>query len=637
MRLFIAEKPSLGRAVAEVLPGKGRKNDGYIDFGTEGCVTWCIGHLLEQVEPDAYDPTWKPWRLEHLPIVPEKWQLKPRKGVSKQLSVIRRLLKDATEVIHTGDPDREGQLLVDEVLAYLKLKKSISVYRCLINDLNPPAVRKAIADLKNNKDYAALSRSALARSRADWLYGINMTRALTVSAQKKGYNGLLSVGRVQTPVLGLVVRRDAEIEKFVPHPYYEVLANLKTPANETYQAKWKPSEACQPWMDEEGRMLNKKLAETVIRRITGKDGTVEKAEQKTIKEQPPLPYSLSSLQIDAAKRYGMNARKVLDVCQSLYEKKLITYPRSDCRYLPEEHYMQRNSVTHAIASLDEAKPWLQGADLSLKSRAWNDKKVEAHHAIIPTQRAPSKLVADEKNIYTLIARQYIAQFYPACISQERRIEVRIDTGLFIASRRAVEKPGWKMLYKRDKADEGNNKPPLPVAKKGDVHLCEGGELLEKETLPPLPFTDASLLSAMTGIARFVKEPEVRKILRETDGLGTEATRAGIIDLLFKRKYLERQGRSIHATETGKSLISSVPESVSLPDRTARWESQLDSVAKNETRYDDFIVPLVQELGSLVGQVSPVNISIASQTAKPTFRPREKQRYRKRKKAHTAPR
>ncbi|MGY0218667.1 DNA topoisomerase III [Endozoicomonadaceae bacterium StTr2] len=608
MRLFIAEKPSLGRAIAEVLPGNGRKNDGYIDFGSEGCVTWCIGHLLEQVEPDAYDAAWKPWRLEHLPIVPEQWQLKPRKGVQKQLTVIRKLLKNATEVIHAGDPDREGQLLVDEVLAYLKLKKSVPVQRCLINDLNPPAVRKAIAELKDNRSYAALSRSALARSRADWLYGINMTRALTVSAQKKGYNGLLSVGRVQTPVLGLVVRRDIEIENFKPHPYYEVLANLKTAANETYQARWKPSEACQPWMDEEGRVLNKQLAETVIRRITGKDGMVEKAEQKTIKEQPPLPYSLSSLQIDAAKRYGMNARKVLDVCQSLYEKKLITYPRSDCRYLPEEHLGQVAGVTNAISSgLDEAQPWLAGADLSLKSRAWNDKKVEAHHAIIPTQRAPSRLIHDEKNIYSLIARQYIAQFYPACISQERRIEVRIDTGLFVASRRAVEKPGWKTLYNRDNKEREDSKPPLPVAKKGDIHLCEGGELLEKETHPPLPFTDASLLSAMTGIARFVKEPEVRKILRETDGLGTEATRAGIIELLFKRQYLKREGRSIHASETGRSLIGSVPESVSQPDRTARWESQLDSVARNESRYDDFMVPLVQELGGLVGQVSPVNM------------------------------
>ncbi|MCE7628197.1 DNA topoisomerase, partial [Vibrio fluvialis] len=273
-RLFIAEKPSLGRAIADALPKPHKKDQGFIRCANGDVVTWCIGHLLEQVEPDAYDERYKKWNLSDLPIVPEQWQLRARKSASKQLSVVRKLLKEANHIIHAGDPDREGQLLVDEVIDYCKVAKSKkeSMERLLISDLNLPAVMRALTSMRSNRDFIPLSVSALARSRADWLYGMNMSRAYTLLGQKAGYQGVLSVGRVQTPVLGLVVRRDEEIENFMPRDYFTLDALIPyQDANGAFdiRARWKPSDACKPWQDEEGRVLNRKLVENVASRIAG--------------------------------------------------------------------------------------------------------------------------------------------------------------------------------------------------------------------------------------------------------------------------------------------------------------------------------------------------------------------------------
>lgn len=384
----------------------------------------------------------------------------PRPSVSKQLNAIKKLLGEATVVIHAGDPDREGQLLVDEVLEYL----------------------------------------ALARSRADWLYGINMTRAYTLLGRNAGYNGVLSVGRVQTPVLGLVVRRDEEIENFVAKDYFEVKAHIVTPADEHFVALWQPSESCEPYQDKEGRLLHRSLAEHVVKRIAGQPATVTDYSDKRESETAPLPYSLSTLPIEAAKRFGLSAQQVLDTCQRLYEThKLITYPCSDCRYLPEEHFAGRHAVINAITV----------------------------HA----------------------------------------------SGLL----------------------------PLPVLAKGDVLLCEKGEVVERQTQPPRPFTDATLLSAMTGIARFVQDKTLKKILRETDGLGTEATCAGIIELLFKRSFLFKKGRYIHASEAGRALIHALPSSAALPDMTANWEATLTLISEKQRRYQDFMQPLTETLSGLIEQ------------------------------------
>jgi DNA topoisomerase-3 len=605
MRLFIAEKPSLARAIADILPKPHRRGDGFIACGNDQMVTWCVGHLLEQAQPDAYDSRYARWSLADLPIIPEKWQLQPRPSVSKQLNVIKQLLLQADEVVHAGDPDREGQLLVDEVLDYLELvaEKRQNVRRCLINDLNPQAVERAVERLRDNREFIPLCVSALARARADWLYGINMTRAYTILGRNAGYDGVLSVGRVQTPVLGLVVRRDEEIEDFVSKDFFEVKAHIVTPADERFVAQWQPSDSCESYQDEEGRLLHRPLAEHVVNRITGQPAFVTSYNDKRESEIAPLPFSLSTLQIEAAKRFGLSAQQVLDICQRLYEThKLITYPRSDCRYLPEEHFAGRHSVLNAISIHQADLLPLEVMDSDRRNRCWDDKKVDAHHAIIPTARASHvNLTIDEGKVYRLVAQQYLMQFCPDAQFRKCVIELDIAGGKFIAKARFLAEAGWRTLLGSKERDEENEGAPLPVVEKGAELLCERGEVVERQTQPPRPFTDASLLSAMTGIARFVQDKELKKVLRATDGLGTEATRAGIIELLFKRTFLFKRGRYIHASPAGRALIHALPDIAARPDMTAHWESTLTQISEKNCRYQDFMQPLVATLQDLISQ------------------------------------
>lgn len=634
-RLFIAEKPSLGRAIADALPKPHKKDQGFIRCANGDVVTWCIGHLLEQVEPDAYDERYKKWNLADLPIVPEQWQLRPRKTASKQLTVVRKLIKEHNEIIHAGDPDREGQLLVDEVIDYCKVTKDkkASIQRLLISDLNLPAVKRALSSMRSNRDFIPLSVSALARSRADWLYGMNMSRAYTLLGQKAGYQGVLSVGRVQTPILGLVVRRDEEIENFVPRDYFTLDALIPyQDATSAFdiRARWKPSEACKPWQDEEGRILNRKLVENVAQRIAGQPAKVVESEQNQTKQAAPLPYSLSALQIDAAKRYNMSAQQVLDTCQSLYEKhKLITYPRSDCRYLPKEHFVQAPAVTEAIANnARDLSTAVSGANLSLKSKAWNDSKVDAHHAIIPTPKKASvnALSGYEMNVYQLIARQYLMQFYPHAVYAEAKLVFDIAGGTFIAKGRQLISAGWKELTgKTDEQEEGvDTVPPLPV---GTVLTCREGEIKDRKTEPPRHFTEATLLQAMTGIARFVEDKELKKILRETDGLGTEATRAGILDTLFKRQLLKREGKVIKSTPAGRGLIHALPSDSTYPDMTAHWEHQLQAMAERGQAYQPFMQDLQQRIDALMIQVKNGPVPDSLRSLPPVERPAFKRKKR----------
>ncbi|MGO2242410.1 MAG: DNA topoisomerase, partial [Halomonas sp.] len=333
MRLIIAEKPSLAQAIAEALPGYSKREDGAIECG-DTKVTWCLGHLLEQAPPEAYDAADKHWRLDRLPIVPQQWKLMPRPKARGQLAVIRKLIKQATDVVHAGDPDREGQLLVQEVIEYMKYRGPVQ--RLLISDLNKPAVSRALAKLHPNMDYQPLFEAAQARSRADWLYGINLTRAWTLTGRQAGHDGVLSVGRVQTPVLGLIVHRDNAIRDFVPHPFYPLWVDLKV-AQGQLRAWWAPKEH-EP-LDDQGRLVDRAPADALAAQLPGASGQLTQLDQQEKRQAPPLPYSLSALQVDAARRYGLSAQMVLDICQRLYERhKLITYPRSDCRYLPEEHF-----------------------------------------------------------------------------------------------------------------------------------------------------------------------------------------------------------------------------------------------------------------------------------------------------------
>ena len=609
MRLFIAEKPSLGRAIAEVLPKPLKKGEGFVTAANGDTVSWCIGHLLELQAPEAYNPAFKKWSHEHLPIIPGKWLLTPKRNTSKQLGVLRSLVKQASSLVHAGDPDREGQLLVDELINFLGVKgdKKAAVQRCLINDLNPAAVSQAVANLRRNQDFIPLSTSALARSRADWLYGINLTRAYTLQGQQVGYKGVLSVGRVQTPVLGLVVRRDLAIAAFVSHPFYEVWAQLATATGERFKAKWQPSAACQPYLDEQGRNLSRALADNVARRISGQTGTVSRLQREHKKQSAALPYSLSTLQIDASKAFGLSAQQTLDICQELYEKyQLITYPRSDCRFLPTEHHRQAAIV---VAAIEHNMGQLNGQaiatlplNLQQKSRAWNDTKVSAHHAIIPTLKRHSGLSKAQGQVYGLVSRNYLIQFMAPYEFASTEVEVSIAAGSFIAKAIEPKVEGWKQLFPKRSAKAGDPAEDadqlLPNLTKGQLLSSLQADLLEKATSAPKPYSDATLLAAMTGIGAHVSDPAVRKILKDTDGLGTEATRAGIIELLFKRGFLLRQGKSIVATDTGRIFITALPDVATTPDMTAQWEAQLTAIAEGRGQYQALMDPLTEQLQAM---------------------------------------
>ncbi len=619
VRLYIAEKPSLARAIAAVLPKPQKKHQGYIELANGDCVTWCIGHLLEQAEPADYDAKYKQWRFEHLPIFPEQWQWRAKSKTASQLKAIKGLIKQATSLVHAGDPDREGQLLVDLVIEHCKTKAALkqACQRLLVSDLTPAAVARSLKQLKPNQQFAALSSSALARTRADWLYGINLTRAYTLKGQQQGYSGVLSVGRVQTPVLGLVVRRDQAIAEFVSRPFYQVQAELQTEQGERFTALWQPSEACLPYQDEDGRVLSRPLAEHVVKRVQQQPATVDKLKQQDKQQAPPLPYNLSSLQIDAAKRYGYSAKQVLDICQNLYERHtLITYPRSDSRYLPKQHHGEAPEVIAALkANSEELAKACSEADPTLRSKAWNDAKVDAHHAIIPTSKrhAARQLGEAERRVYQLIARQYLAQFYPHYRYAHSEVMVLIAEGLFKATANQVKELGWKVLFPRKQNDEEQQ---LPSLSQGQSLHCIDARVLDKQTQPPKAFTDASLLAAMTGIAKYVQDPSLKAVLKETDGLGTEATRAGILDLLFKRGFLLRQAKQIHASDSAKALVAALPELCVWPDMTAHWEQQLNAISQRQHSYQAFMQQMQSQLNHLVEKSAALNAQAFVGLAKP---------------------
>jgi DNA topoisomerase-3 len=637
MRLFIAEKPSLARAIAEALPGPHVRAKTHIACGGGDVVAWCAGHILETAAPEAYGAQYKEWRLGDLPITPGAWKLEVT--APELLAAIKKLLSSADQVVHAGDPDREGQLLVDEVLAFLGYKGSVD--RLLVRDLRPEAVRRQLAALEPNAKYRPLGQSALARQRADWLYGINMTRLYTLLGRAAGYGGVLSVGRVQTPLLGFVVARDRAIAQFKPRAYYVVSATLRTERGQTFRAFWDPcldgSSGVEEHFDSEKRLLKREVADAVRARAQGQLGAVTARTQERKSELPPLPYSLADLQMDAGRKLGLSAQAVLDACQSLYEThRLTTYPRSDCPHLPEGHHGQATEVLQAIRSrLPAFALGVASADVALRSKAWNDKKVTAHHAIIPTPNvgsSASQLPGRERAIYELICRRYLAQFYPAHQYLQTRVELDVGGEHFVASGRQSLLSGWKVLGTDDMEkvaadsrddvaheNESDSAAPLPRLEQGDRVTAVDVPIAEKQTRPPKPFTDASLMAAMCAVSKFVTSPNIKKILSETDGIGTPATRAAIIETLFARGYVERSKTTIVSTPTGRALIETLPDVATTPDMTALWELGMRAITEGQQSLPAFLGRVSAQLEELVRQgkaVGRIAVPEAARLPKP---------------------
>lgn len=605
MRVFIAEKPSLGRAIAAVLPGPQQREKNHIISGEANAVVWCAGHILEQYYPEDYDANLKKWTLDSLPIEPAVWQLAVVPRTKDLYSTIKRFAKAATMIVHAGDPDREGQLLVDEVL--VKLGIDVPVKRLLISDMNPAAVKKALTRLENNSDYTGLRDAALGRSRADWLFGLNLTRLYTLQGQAGGHSGVLSVGRVQTPVLGLVVRRDLEIDAFTSKPYYTLTATIVT-RNGHFIARWVPGKNAEDHQDEEGRVVNRAFAEGMADQIAGNPGEIVSVRTQHKKEAPPLPFSLPELQKLAARGRGLSPKKTLTIAQSLYEKhQIITYPRSDCPYLPLDHWSEAAEVRDAIAQSvgpgHKLAPMTDAVNLIHRGKCWNDTKITAHHAIIPTKKwiPLDRLTADERWVYEQVALRYLLQF---CVD---RAYDQTDVSLSVAATDANEafkargrvetEAGWT-AYRgvlssnrggpRAEESEEDETTCLPALTEGEAVRCDACERVEKNTTPPQRFTEATLLDAMTRISRFVEDPVIKKTLKETDGLGTPATQATIIDTLFLRGFLEKQKKQVFSTALGKDLIHALPTPVTLPDMTALWEQQLARVESNALALSHFM-------------------------------------------------
>ncbi len=607
MQLIIAEKPSLGRAIAAALPGRFSQTEGALS-SPDITVSWCFGHLLEQAAPEAYDERLKRWRLDDLPIIPAQWKLIPRPKARGQLAILRRLIKSADRVIHAGDPDREGQLLVQETIEYLGWKGPVE--RLLISDMNTPAVKRAWQSLEDNARFQPLYQAALTRSRADWLYGINLTRAWTVTGQQAGIKGVLSIGRVQTPLLGLIVRRDRTIEDFQPVDFYPLWADFAT-RNGTVRAWWQPGE--QHRLDDQGRLLDAAPASALAVRLPGQSAVIKRVEQKHQRQSAPLPYSLSTLQIDAARRYRMSAQSVLDCAQRLYERhRLITYPRSDCRYLPRDYLKGvETTLRHACQGDDTLQQWHTGIDTTRVSRAFNDKQIGAHHAIAPTGQTPrwQTLSPEEKNVYTLVVRNVLAQFYPAFEYRDTRVTLEALEEAFMTKGREILQVGWRALFNTPDEDA-----ILPAMTQGDDARVTDCDVQTRQTRPPDPFTDASLINAMTHVARYVTDDTVRATLKETDGLGTEATRASMIETLLTREYVYRQSGTIRATRRGRGLIDALPESLSGPERTALWEQRLTRVREGSDSLASFLGDMAGELKTLVSAVDAGRLGQAMQQA-----------------------
>ena len=592
MKLYLCEKPSQGNDIAKVL-GANQRGDGCLyTSDKQVCVTWAIGHLVEQFGPADYDPVFQRWSFETLPIIPPQWQVAPKKETKKQYNVVMKLIKAANAVVIATDIDREGETIARELLDLAKFKGPIQ--RLWLSALDEASIRKALGTLKSNQETLPLYYAGLARSRADWLIGMNFSRLFTLLIQEKGYQGkALSVGRVQSPTLALVVNREREIANFVPKSHFTLVAQLNVSDGQFMAQYVIPEQYC----DEDGLCLDSRVVQAASQKIK-QSGTAQvvNVETKREKQNPPLLFALSDLQSECNRLYGMGAQQVLDIAQSLYEThKATTYPRTDCGYLPESQLAEVPAVIKALVAADKnLQKILPHLNLSQQSRAWNDKKITAHHGIIPTQGRVdmSKMSEDEFKLYDLIRRRYLAQFLPLCEVDKTVVQLESGGQTLIAKGNVTLTAGWKMLFgkaaEEDESNDDNAKQKLPVLKANQQCRVIDTEIRSLQTSPPARYTEGTLLTAMKNAARFVTDPRLKQQLRETEGLGTEATRAGLIQSLFDKGFVKKKGKQMIPTAEGMMLIDNLPEVLKDPGLTALWEQALNQIAEGAMSLETFM-------------------------------------------------
>ncbi len=611
MRLYLCEKPSQGKDIAAVLGAKTR-GDGCIK-GNGVAVTWGIGHLLETAPPDAYGEHLKNWSLDTLPILPAEWKVLVKPKTASQFKIVKQLLKQATELVIATDADREGEMIARELIEYCGYRGPIQ--RLWLSALNEASIRQALNTVKQGSETYPLYLSALARSRADWLIGMNFSRLFTLLGRQAGYTGVLSVGRVQTPTLRLVVDRDREISNFIPKPFWSVEVQLWT-AGQSFVAKWVADEYV---VDEEGRCLDQAAAVAALAALKNSQAaTTVSVDTKRGKDPAPLPFDLSTLQEVCSAKFGMGVQETLDVAQSLYEThKATTYPRTDCGYLPESMFDEVPMVLDALNRTDPSiGKALQLIDPEQRSRAWNDKKITGpHHGIIPTLE-PANLSAmseKERKVYELIRAHFLAQFLPTHEYDRTVATFECNAVLLQAVGKRIVVPGWKVLFSASSEEEaeesGGRSQILPVLQIGTRCDVQDLHLKSLKTEPPKAYTEGTLIKAMKTIAKLVKDPRLAQKLKETTGIGTEATRAGTIQGLIDRGSLIKKGSALRATEAAFSLIDAVPPAVADPGTTAIWEQALTMIEQGTLTLDDFIARQSNWITRLVDQYKGTTLSI----------------------------
>lgn len=604
--LVLAEKPSVAREIARVL-GCHTKGKGYIE-GPKYVVTWALGHLVTLAEPEDYDQKYKTWRLEDLPMLPGQMKLKVIRQTSHQFHAIRNLMKrgDIGELIIATDAGREGELVARWIMEEGKWKKPFK--RLWISSQTDAAIKDGFAKLKPGPAYNNLYDSAVCRAEADWLIGLNVTRALTTK-----YNAQLNAGRVQTPTLAMIVRREEDIKKFIPKNYWTVRADFGD-----YFGDWRDAAG-------QGRIFDQARAEALKAKTTGGKGQITELKVENKSEPAPLAYDLTELQRDANKRYGFSAQKTLSTLQGLYERhKLVTYPRTDSRYLTTDIVPTLPGRLKSVATGEYAaqvKPLLN-KPLNITKRLVDDSKVTDHHAIIPTDQFVqlSALDADERKLYDLIVRRFIAVLYPPAKYDRITLVTTVGGEKFYSRGRVVKEAGWKAVYGKGQDEETEDKDDalpeqrLQAQKKGDLKQVKDCKVLKSQTKPPARYTEATLLSAMESPGKFIEDEELREALKHS-GLGTPATRAEIIEKIINTDYVERRGKELVPTSKGIQLIDLVSSDLRSPELTAKWEQVLSEIARgtgNKGRFmagiRDYTVKIVNDVTTSARTFKADNIS-----------------------------